>query len=72
MQLQIRGLVLFFQLLTAFFLCYLQSDMSVQFDDLFKRAWEEDASEYAEDGVWNRKNIIALSLSPPSLSIFAA
>ncbi|CAI9106905.1 OLC1v1006152C1 [Oldenlandia corymbosa var. corymbosa] len=26
------------------------SDLSLQFDDLFKRAWEEDVSAYAEDG----------------------
>lgn len=32
----------------------MQSGLSVQFDDLFKKAWEEDAvGEQEEDGIYN-------------------
>lgn len=31
----------------------MQNDFSVQFDELFKKAWEEDMTEYVEDGLYN-------------------
>lgn len=30
---------------------YLQTGLSVQFDDLFKKAWEEDVAELEKDGM---------------------
>ena len=34
--------------------CVLQSELSVQFDDLFKKAWEEDdVAEYEGDGMYH-------------------
>lgn len=33
--------------------CYhLQNELSVQFDDLIKKAWEEDVTEFVEDGIY--------------------
>lgn len=29
----------------------LQSELSLQFDDLFKKAWEEDVTEFERDGM---------------------
>lgn len=36
------------------FICffYLQNEFSVQFDDLFKKAWEEDVIESVGDGLY--------------------
>ena len=31
----------------------MQNDLSVQFDDLFKKAWEEDVAEFVRDGLYN-------------------
>lgn len=30
----------------------LQSELSVQFDDLFKKAWQEDVTEFVGDGLY--------------------
>lgn len=30
----------------------MQVELSVQFDDLFKKAWEEDVTESVEDGIY--------------------
>lgn len=30
----------------------MQSELSVQFDDLFKKAWEEDVTEFDGDGMY--------------------
>jgi len=39
---------------------YLQNEFSVQFDDLFKKAWEEDVGEFARDGLYDlHYNILA-------------
>lgn len=35
----------------------LQSELSVQFDDLFKKAWEEDVAELDKDGT-HRSNYV--------------
>lgn len=29
----------------------MQNELSVQFDDLFKKAWEEDVAEFEKDGM---------------------
>lgn len=40
---------------------YLQSKLSIQFDDLFKKAWEEDDfSELERDGVFNHSCSISI------------
>lgn len=42
---------LILSLTNVFMYCYyLQTELSVQFDDLFKKAWEEDVTELVEDG----------------------
>lgn len=43
-------------------LCYLQNALSVQFDDLFKKAWEEDVTELTADGLYDQHfDILVLS-----------
>lgn len=46
-------LVLFSPLLSDTNMCYLQTELSVQFDDLFKKAWEEDVVEFTGDGLYD-------------------
>ena len=31
----------------------MQSELSVQFDDLFKKAWDEDVVEFEGDGMYS-------------------
>lgn len=35
-----------------YFDVHLQNELSVQFDDLFKKAWEEDVPEIEKDGMY--------------------
>ena len=45
------GVICMFLFFQVNILLPLQSSLSVQFDDLFKRAWEEDVTELAIDGM---------------------
>lgn len=38
--------------MSKFFCALLQNELSVQFDDLFKKAWEEDVTEFEKVGMY--------------------
>lgn len=38
----------------ALMCCYhLQSELSIQFDDLFKKAWDEDFTDFKREGIYD-------------------
>jgi hypothetical protein len=61
----IRNLIILsLWLLLFIFSCYLQNELSLQFDDLFKKAWEEDAADYSGEGLYSlcANNIVIFTI----------